>query len=293
MTSQALPLFSFTQVELPWSLGPPNGRYLMRRPGDPPDAPAAHVLVFATLGAVERRRLDGLRDRAGGRAARPVPADPSPTPVTTGRVTVIDVAAPFADEAAAERWLGEAGETALADGVAVLNGALRAFRLVSADPHLHAVARTQLLVARLGYGEGEEVADGRWRAARELTAPARGRRRRTVLEPQARLAAALGAREPLLVCEELVLRARLDVEQARLREASLQLRIALDAALAELGPDPGLSERVAELRERRPAVDAAAASALEGELDEEQRAVVVATLGRIEAALRARAVAHV
>jgi len=69
--------------------------------------------------------------------------------------------------------------------------------------------------------------------------------------------------------------------------------VALDAALAELPLDPraaSLAERLAELRGRREAVAAAAQTALAGPLDEGSRQVVEVTLGRIEAALRARAV---
>ena len=53
-----MPFFRFAQVEYPWALGPPDGRYLLRAPGDPPDAPATHVLALMTLGAPERRRRD-------------------------------------------------------------------------------------------------------------------------------------------------------------------------------------------------------------------------------------------
>ena len=274
----ALPLFSFSQVELPWALGPPDGRYLVRRPGDPADAPPEHVLLFATLGAPERRRLDRRRRRV----ATP---EPPPAPVVTGRATVI-AAEPLPDRAAAARWLQQAGEQRLAGDLAVLNRALHAFRLVSADPYRHAVERSQLLLARVGYGEGEEVAAGRWTEARELL-PGRLRGRRRMLEPQARLAGVLAGREPLLACAELALRARLDVDQERFREAALQLLVALDAALAEL--DVELADRVQELRERRRQVAGAAESALRGELSEDQRVAVSGALGRLEAALRARA----
>ncbi len=241
------------------------------------------MLLFATLGAPERRHLlDGRRRRAAA-------PEPPPAPVVTGRATVISVAAPFAEVAAAHRWLDGAGEEALAGDLAVLNGALHAFRLAAADPHVHTVARSQLLVARIGYGEGEAVADGRWREARELTAPAPRRRRRKLLEPQPRFAAVLSRREQLLACEELALRARLDLDESRPREAALQLLVALDAALAEMAGDSEIAGRVAELRERREAVAAVAHAALARELRDEEREAVAASLSRLEAALRARA----
>ena len=47
--------------------------------------------------------------------------------------------------------------------------------------------------------------------------------------PEERFAALLGAREPQLVAEELVLRARADLDAGRPREAALQARVALEA----------------------------------------------------------------
>jgi hypothetical protein len=280
-------LFRFAQVEFPWPLGPPDGRYLLRSQDDP-EGPATHVIVFATLGAPERRRLAAMR-----RSSREAPPEPPPEPVSTGRATVIEVGEPFAGAEPARAWLDAAGEDELATGLAVLNRALHAFRLVTADPYLHTVGRGQALTARIGYGVGEEVADGLWTDARELRlSPGRSRRAR-VLQPQARLAAALSGRESPLACEELALRAREDIDHHRDREAALQLLVALDAAVAELSRDAtavALSDRLTELRGQREPAAAAAQAALGGPLSESHRETVAFTLGRIEAALRARAV---
>ena len=101
-----------------------------------------------------------------------------------------------------------------------------------------------------------------------------GRRRRSrILAPQARLAALLGGREAALACEELALRARLDLDQGRPREAALQLLVALDAAFAELAADARageLSGRLEELRGQREPVAAAAQAALSGPLSAAQ-----------------------
>ena len=279
-------LFRFVQVELPWQLGPPDGRYLVRSHGDP-DRPPSHVLVFATLGAPQRRRF------AGRRHERDAAPEPEPTPVPTGRATVIDVGEPL-DDPRARAWLSAAGESDLAEGLAVLNRALHAFRVATADPYVQPIRRGQTIAARVGFGAGDEVADGLWSAAKELTPPGGRRRRARVLAPQARLAAVLGARQPPLACEELALRARLDLDHQRPREAALQLLIALDAALAELGADPHageLAERLDELRGQREPVGAAAQAALSGPLAEAHVRSVAFALGRVEAALRARAAA--
>ncbi|HUO70792.1 MAG TPA: hypothetical protein VMU39_08455 [Solirubrobacteraceae bacterium] len=280
-------LFRFSQVELPWELGPPDGRYLLRAPGDPSDAPPAYVLVIATLGAAQRRGRLALN-----RKTQAAP-EPEPALVATGRATIIDVAEPLADVERARSWLARAGDEELAGDLAVLNRALHAFRLATADPYGRAVSRRQLLVARVGFGVGERVADGLWTEARELTLAPTQRRRGTALQPQARLAAILTGRERALVCEELVLRARLDLDHGRDREAALQLLIALDAALAELALDPAapaLADRLAELREHRDGVAVAAQAALAGPLTPAERESIAGTLGRIEAALRARTV---
>ena len=130
-------------------------------------------------------------------------------------------------------------------------------------------------MVRVGYGAGEQVADGRWadgrRGARAATRSAV--ERSGVLRPQERLAAILGGRDVALACEELTLRARLDADAGRWREAAFQLRVALEAAIAELGPWSGqgdVAKRIAELRELRGAVGDAANAALEGGLDDER-----------------------
>jgi hypothetical protein len=211
--------------------------------------------------------------------------------VATSRATIVDVSAALDGEREAQAWLGHAGEDDLTAGLAVLNRAVQAYRLVTADPYARAVSRQQAIAARIGFGAGEQVAYGQWTAARELLMPAARRRRTRALHPQARLAAILAGREPPLVCEELALRARLDLDQGREREAALQVLITLDAALAELAGDDVLSRRLDELRGRRNPIAAVAQSALVGSLGRGEAEEVAFTLGRIEAALRARAAA--
>jgi hypothetical protein len=243
------------------------------------------VLVLRTLGAPERRRLRGKRPRN----AEP---QPDPTPVVTARVTLID-AAPLADADAAGAWLRTAdGETLAEEAVRSLNRVIHLHRVSVAQHEVREVARDQALTVRIGYGVGEEVADGRYSAALELPAPRGERARRTaVLRPQERLAALLSGRDVALACEELVLRARADLDGGRAREAALGLRPALEAAIAELEPwaERGdLRGRVEELGTLRPEALGTYERALEGGLDEEETARVSRILGRVEAALRAR-----
>jgi hypothetical protein len=239
------------------------------------------VLLFATLGAAQRRRL--------GRRRRPAAPHPEPTPVPIGRATIIAAGAPFEDAAAAARWLAVAGEDELAAHLRVLERTLHAFRVVTADPYNEPLSRDRLLVARIGFGAGEEVADGRWSEARELLPAPESRRRSRILEPQARLAGVLGGHVQLLVCEELTLRARRDLDAGRTRQAALQLQIAIDAAVAELATDGRLAKRLTELGELKPAVDAAAEASRVRAPSEAELETISSTLLRLEAALRARA----
>jgi hypothetical protein len=240
-----------------------------------------HVLVVTTLGAPERRWLRGRRPRA---------ASPAPAPVTTTRATLV-AAEPFDGDGPAARWLRAAGEADAGAAVTVLNRVLHLYRAATADPHVREVRRDQAVVVRLGFGDGERVADGRWVQAIELPAVHARTRRDAALRPQERLAALLGGRDAALACEELVLRARQDVDAGRRREAALQLDAALTAALAELEPwsaRADLAERLAELRELHTLVRAAAQASLQGGVDDDADAAVRGALERLEAALRAR-----
>jgi hypothetical protein len=208
---------------------------------------------------------------------------------------VVELGEPLRTPEEAAAWLSGADEPELAVGLGVLNRALHAHRLASANPHVHGVGRRDALVARLGYGAGEEVADGLWTDARELMDAGAGRRRsRRIPAAQARLAALLTGRHAPLACEELALRARLDLDEGRTREAALQVLVALDAALAELPDDPAapvLAERLDELRGLHDSVATAVATALAGRAGTPEAEATAFALGRIEAALRARAMA--
>jgi hypothetical protein len=289
-------LFLFIQLEFPWRLGPADGRYLLRTRGAQTPTQLSglgagevgepeHVIVLGTLGASRRAEL-GLR-RSRTPRKRPRPTTPDPTPVDITRATIIDPVS-LSAERQAQAWLAEIDtELQTCAAVGVLNRVLFAHRIASADPHVHEVSPAQALVIRAGWGEGEQVAEGLWLHALELPwAPSTRSRRRPIgdrsaaLRPQERLAELLGARGEELLCEELALRARLDLDAERLPHAAIELDGALAAALAELGGEqrPDLAPRIAELEALRPGVST----------EEPDEAVVRYALERLEAALRAR-----
>jgi hypothetical protein len=210
-------------------------------------------------------------------------------PVPTSRATVI-LPEPFPQEEAASAWLQrvrsdeDERERELGAALTVLNRALHAHRAARADHGARDVTTGAALVVRAGWGHGEQVADGRFREGWEL--PREGRRvRRSMEAPDERFAALLGGREAPLACEELVLRARADVDAGRMREGALQARVALEGVLAEL---PGLAPgRRTPLDEARGPVGQAANAALRGPLDAASAEAVAGAVEAMEAALRA------
>ena len=229
--------------------------------------------MLSTLGAPERARL------LGGRRPRPV-SDAEPEPVPTSRATVVR-SQPFGSDEEAAAWLAEADLEAERDAaLAVLNRALRAQRAATADPYVGEVSAERALVVRIGYGSGEEVAGGRFGAAVELPRSAGRRVKRSMEAPEERFAALLGGREEIHPAEELVLRARADLNAGRPAEAALQCRVAIEALLAAVD-----SEDVAAHRE---AVAAAANAALGGALPGEHFAALEDAVASMERALKRR-----
>jgi hypothetical protein len=241
-----------------------------------PEGAADAVLMLSTLGAPERRRLRGRR-------ARPVD-EAAPEPVPTARATVVR-SEPFGSREEAAKWLSalrgdaDAATAEVDDALRTLNRALRAHRAATADPWLAEVSAARALVTRIGYGRGEAVAEGRFGEALELPRAGARRVKRSMEAPEERFAALLGAREQTLAGEELVLRARADLEAGSPREAALQARVALEALIAEL------PERAA-LHDWRGPVGEAANAALRGELTAAMKEGLEEAVAAMEAELR-------
>jgi hypothetical protein len=283
-------LFGFAQLEFAGTLAVADGRYVVR------DDDGERVIVLETLGAPAPARRRRRRPR-GVEAGSP----PAELPLT--RATVVRASEPFASTDEATAWLKQASgeeeaiDLLLAEAMGLLNRALHAHSVASGDPHVQALTPRHAVVVRLGFGSGEEVADGEFTAALEVDAQSgavsRRQQRAEELRPQERLAAVLGGRGRLDACETLILRARADLDSSREREAALQLRVGLEALLIELHgalSDPGHEEDMTALKSRRHEAGELANAALVGDLNPAQLESLRELLAISERVLRRRRV---
>jgi len=287
--TEASKLFGFVQLDLAGALPLADGRYVVRNDGE------ETVLVIEMLGAPAPSRRRRRRPREAN--SRVLPAT-----VPLARITVIRASHSFVAEEEAQRWLNDVLEdensfdVLVAESTAVVSHALHVNAVVSENPPPPPTSPEHATAVRIGFGSGEQVADGEWiRASVVDMGPARSRRQQRTqeLRPQERIAAVLGGREQLDACETLLLRARADLDAGRSREAALQLRIALNALLVELPDtvdDPGHSEDMATLESRRDEATAAADSAIQGDLSATQLTSVAEVLELCERVLRRRRV---
>lgn len=283
-------LFGFIQFDLAGPLALADGRYIVR------DGEREQVLVIETVGAPPPARRRRRRPR-NAEVGEPPPELP------VARATVVLAFNQFEDERAASAWLEETSavegaiDQLVEQGIAELNQALHTQAVASGDPYPQTVTPARAVVVRIGFGNGEALADGAYSAAHQvdpgLGPVSRRHQRDEELRPQQRLAAVLGGREQLDACETLLLRSRADLDGKREREAALQLRVGLEALLAELKgalSDPGHEEDMAALESRRHEAGELANAALRGNLSAEQIQSLGELLALSERVLRRRRV---
>jgi len=210
-------------------------------------------------------------------------------------VTALTVIRPdeLGDVAAAEAWLDKVRddrglvEAEISAALELINAAVNAHRAATLDAAIADVAAHAALSVRIGFGTGEQLAEGEYERAIEIPVSER-RRRAEVLRPQERVADVLGGREGVAACELMLIRARADLDAGRTREAALQLRAGVEALLAErealAAPDQDAD--FAALEKRSEATASAAAAAAAGALTAERAAEVADTLRIAERVLR-------
>jgi hypothetical protein len=279
--SDAAGPFAFVQFDFAGPLGLEEGRYVVRGG----DEGVERILVVADAQAPAHL------PRRSPRRARARKADLAPPPPPVRRLTVIEPGGLGSNEAAGG-WLQaardeKAGEALVAEALAVVNRALHAGALAAFDPHPRELGVGAALAIRVGYGDGEDVAEGRWREALDLPGPgARHARRADALRSDERFAAILGGRVSPGPAETLLFRARADRDAGREREFALQLRPALAALVADL--PPGEERDALEARGER--ASKAADRALTRGLDATTVDELTETLSLCERVLRRRAV---
>ncbi len=283
--------FGFAQFDLAGSLSIADGRYLARLGGE---HQTPSVLVIETLGAprpsAKRRQRPRVTD-----------ADLALPSLPLTRATAVRASESFDQSEEATLWLNGAVEddqicdALVKEGIDLLNRALHAHAVASADPHLDQLRPERAVAVRIGYGSGEQVAAGRFSSSRDVdvwaTHASQRRRRADSLRPQERTAAILGGRDRIDICETMLLRARSDLDAGRSQEAALQLRIGLEALLVELPDalsDPGHKSDMLELHERFNLIEEVAETALREVPSDQAANAVGETLEICERVLRRR-----
>ena len=229
---------------------------------------------------------------------KPKPRDADPDAQPTVPVTELTVIDPDGIQGDAARWLeqlrgdAERRDELLEWALAQVARVVGARRVATADPALPDLGLDASIAVRVGYGAGDALVEGGYEAALDVPRAASRATRGATLRPQERMAAILGARERALVCEELILRARSDLDAGRIREAALQIRVGLEAMLAERAAldGPGQTDDLGFLDGRRQITGEAANEALRGELSPARAAEVADTVAVSQRVLRRRAV---
>ncbi|MCW3013301.1 MAG: hypothetical protein JWO02_393 [Solirubrobacterales bacterium] len=258
--------FLAVQFEFTHAIGPHAGRYIVAHPssvdadgaalrsteltrrerlsGVTMQASTADVLAITVLGAPTRRPR--LRRRAREAQTAGVPDE-----VPLLLATFVRGTNPLTKDSADAQLLRIADsedeqQQWVADGLTVLNRAIRAYRAGSRDPYVTEVARRDARVVRIGYGTTDGLPDGAFTRAAVLPPPVGAKpSREERLAPSETTADVLAGRTSVLEGEDLLLRAFIDLDHGRTRAAALQVRAAvhlleLELAAADHGEGIGI-----------------------------------------------------
>lgn len=299
-------IFLAVQFEFTHAIGPHAGRYVVAHPSSVDEhgaarradelgrrealtgvtmaAATADVLAITVLAAPPRRQK--LRRRA-----REEEADAGPAEVPLLLATFIRGTEPLDLHAADARLLEIAADEDrqdawVAEGLEVLNRAIRGYRAGARDPYVTEVSRRDARTTRIGYGTTEDLPSGRFRRAAVLPPPLGVKpSREERLVPAETTADVLAGRTAVMEAEDLLLRTYVDLDHGRTRAAALQLGAALalfELELAERPDTADLDLDVAGLRERADELVAAIGG---GPLTDDGIAELEELIGRVERAI--------
>jgi hypothetical protein len=193
------------------------------------------VIVIEAEGALPPARRKRRRPKQSGHSDLP-------TTLAVTTVTVIRAYEPLGAEAAAKEWLARAADDEFLDPLldesfAALERALAAEAAATGRPFAASPTLDQALSARVGFGDGDRVADGRFTDALDVDArggtAGRKRERLNRTRPLARIAAILGEKDMAGACEFLVPRVRADLDAGRTMTAGLMIENAARATVLE------------------------------------------------------------
>lgn len=274
-------------MELAGSQPLDDGRYLIR------SGPAERVLVIETEGALPPARRRRRRPRKSVESE-------SPTSVTVSVVTVIRADQPFDGESAAEAWLERLGDSEftgelLDDAIGTLDRARAAEATASGVPFGTRTDLNGVLSARIGFGDGDQVASGRFAVALDVDArggtASKRRERAARTGSLARTAAILGGRERASACEVLIPRIRLDLDTGNDLAACLVISAAAASTIGELEftvEGEGHEEDLDRLEGMLPALEETSARARESSIDAADLQQVEEALTLAERVIRRR-----
>ncbi|MBK5232714.1 MAG: hypothetical protein JJE13_07000 [Thermoleophilia bacterium] len=207
------------------------------------------MLVLETEGALPPARRKRRRPKKSGRTD-------AVTHVSVTTATLIRAHEPLGSESGAAAWVARLDEDEFTQGLLdealeSIDRALAAEAAATGRPFAESPALEQIISARIGYGDGDRLADGRFLDAFDIDArggtasPRRERRGRT--RPIARIAAILSGKDEANACEFLVPRVRADLDAGRIYAAALAIETAVRATVVEMDAALDVPDHMSDL----------------------------------------------
>lgn len=199
-------------------------------------------MILETEGALPPARRKRRRPKQSARTD-------AVTHVSVTTATLVRAYEPLGTESEAQAWLAQLEEDEFTQGLldealAALDRAFAAEAAATGRPFAESPSIDQIVNARIGFGDGDRLANGRFLEAFDIDArggtasPRRERQSRT--RPIGRIAAILGGKDEAMACEFLIPRVRADLDAGRVYTAALAIETAVRATVVEM--DAALDE---------------------------------------------------